>query len=70
MLEETGIGRHLLRRDRTGGSVEIEAVVDILRRVGQMMLEHPEIVEIDLNPVVVARLGPGVHTRGYPDRAL
>ncbi len=26
-----------------------------------MMLEHPEIVEIDLNLVVVARPGEGVH---------
>ncbi|MDW8069758.1 MAG: acetate--CoA ligase family protein, partial [Anaerolineae bacterium] len=32
MLEETRIGRRLLQRDRTGGSAEIEAVVDILRR--------------------------------------
>ncbi|MCS6964794.1 acetate--CoA ligase family protein [Thermoflexus sp.] len=62
ILEETGIGRRLLRRDRTGGSAEIEAVVDILRRVGQMMLEHPEIVEIDLNIVVVARPGQEIHT--------
>lgn len=61
MLEETWIGRRLLQRDRKGGSEEIEALTDILKRVGQMILEHPEIAEIDLNPVIVARPGEGVH---------
>ncbi len=62
MLEETWIGRRLLQREQVGSSEEIEALIDILRRVGQMILEHPEISEIDLNPVIVARLGKGVHT--------
>ncbi|WP_376791673.1 acetate--CoA ligase family protein [Thermoflexus sp.] len=57
MLEETWIGRRLLRR----GGRELEEIIDILRRVGQMMLEHPEIAEIDLNPLIVARPGEGVH---------
>lgn len=61
MLEETWIGRRLLRREREGNSEEIEIVIDILRRAGQMMLEHPEITEIDLNPVIVASPGKGVH---------
>ncbi len=61
MLEETWIGRRLLRREREGSPEEIEAVIDILRRVGQMMLEHSEIAEIDLNPVIVASPGKGVH---------
>lgn len=57
MLEETWIGRRLLQR----GGGELERIIDILRRVGQMMLEHPEIAEIDLNPLIVARPGEGVH---------
>ncbi|MFN3929114.1 MAG: acetate--CoA ligase family protein, partial [Thermoflexus sp.] len=57
MLEETWIGRRLLRQ----GGRELEEIIDILRRVGQMMLEHPEIAEIDLNPLIVARAGEGVH---------
>lgn len=60
MLEETVVGRRLLRR-HPGGSWEIEILLEALLRVGQMMLDHPEIAEIDLNPLIVARPGEGVH---------
>ncbi len=60
MLEETTIGRRLLQRYREGSPEAIEALVDIMQRVGWMMLEHPEIGEIDLNPVIVAHSGESV----------
>jgi acetyltransferase len=33
--------------------VDKEAIIDILLRIGQLVLDFPEIVELDINPVVV-----------------
>jgi acetyltransferase len=61
MLEETTIGRRLLQGSREGRLERPERVLEILRQVGGMMQEHPEIAEIDLNPLIVGRPGEGVH---------
>jgi acetyltransferase len=33
--------------------VDKDAIVDILLRIGQLVQDFPEIVELDINPVVV-----------------
>ena len=37
------------------------ALIDALVRAGRMAAEHPEIAELDLNPVVVLEAGQGVY---------
>ena len=38
---------------------DVDAVVDAIRRVGQLMMDHAEIAEIDLNPLIVGEAGEG-----------
>jgi acyl-CoA synthetase (NDP forming) len=38
---------------------DVYAVVDAIRRVGQLMMDHAEIAEIDLNPLIVGEAGEG-----------
>lgn len=61
MLEETAIGRRLLRGSREGRLERPERVLEVLRQVSGMMQEHPEIAELDLNPLIVGRPGEGIH---------
>jgi len=58
MVAETAAGRLLagVRGQPPGDTV---AVVDALRRVGQMMSDLPAIAEIDLNPLIVGPSGAG-----------
>ncbi|MBN1177890.1 MAG: acetate--CoA ligase family protein [Anaerolineae bacterium] len=58
MVAETAAGR-LLEGVRGQPPGDITAVVDTLRRVGQLMADHPEIVEVDMNPLIVGRQGTG-----------
>jgi acyl-CoA synthetase (NDP forming) len=37
------------------------ALIDALVRAGRMATQHPEITELDLNPVVVLEAGQGVY---------
>lgn len=37
-----------------------EAIIDTLLRIGQLVLDFPEIVELDINPLVVYEKGQGV----------
>lgn len=44
---------------RGKASVDIDAVIDIADRIATLTLQHPEIAEIDLNPVVAHARGEG-----------
>jgi 3-hydroxypropionyl-CoA synthetase (ADP-forming) len=58
MLSETKAGRILdgLR----GVTFDREAVADLVARVSRLMDEHPEVLELDLNPVIVFEKGCAV----------
>jgi acetyltransferase len=58
MVAETAAGR-LLEGVRGQPPGDVGAVVDTLCRVGQLMVDHPEIVEVDLNPLIVGGEGEG-----------
>ncbi len=58
MIAETAAGR-LLAGVRGQPPGDLAAVVDALRRVGQMMSDLPAIAEIDLNPLIVGPSGAG-----------
>jgi acyl-CoA synthetase (NDP forming)/RimJ/RimL family protein N-acetyltransferase len=48
--------RSMLRSTRAGAAIshlDEDHVVDLLVRVGQLVSDHPEIAELDLNPVIV-----------------
>ncbi len=59
MMSEVKSAR-LLEGYRGGEPGDIEAVVEALLRVSAFVADHPEVVEMDLNPVKVARPGEGV----------
>jgi len=59
LISEVKSGK-LLEGYRGSEPADIEAVVDTLLRVSALIENHPEIVEMDLNPVKVARQGDGV----------
>jgi acyl-CoA synthetase (NDP forming)/GNAT superfamily N-acetyltransferase len=40
-----------------GARIGIEQLVDTIVRVGRLVADHPEIAELDLNPVIVGRAG-------------
>ena len=48
----------LLDGFRGGEPVDVEAVVDLVEAAGRLGDEHPELVELDLNPVVCTPSGP------------
>jgi acyl-CoA synthetase (NDP forming) len=48
----------LLDGFRGAAPVDIELVVDLVETVGQLADRHPEVVELDLNPVVCTPSGP------------
>lgn len=52
--------RKLLNGFRGEPAVDLEAVADVVAIVGQLMVERPEITEIDINPLVVFAEGKGV----------
>jgi predicted Ser/Thr protein kinase len=53
---ETAAGK-LLKGFRGQARRDIEAVVETIRRIGQLMVDQPEISEIDLNPLIVGDEG-------------
>ncbi len=59
MIEEIRSSR-LLHGVRGEGRKDIDALVDILLRVSQLATDFPEIVELDINPLVVFKEGQGV----------
>ncbi len=58
MVMETAAGR-LLGGVRGQPRRDVDAVVDAIRRVGQLMMDHTGIAEIDLNPLIVGEAGEG-----------
>jgi len=59
MISEVKSAR-LLEGYRGGEPGDIDAVVDTLLRISALVEDHPEVIEMDLNPVKVARPGEGV----------
>lgn len=53
-------GARLLDGMRGAGPADIEALAGVAQRVGALMRGRPEIVEIDINPVMVYPRGQGV----------
>lgn len=58
MVAETAAGR-LLAGVRGQPPGDLDAVVEALCRVGQLMADLPQVVEVDLNPVIVGAAGKG-----------
>jgi len=50
----------ILEGTRGHGPLDTEALIDVISRVSWLLHSHPEIDEIDLNPVIVHRRGKGV----------
>jgi acyl-CoA synthetase (NDP forming) len=50
----------LLRGARGQPPADIDALADALARIGALLREHPEITEIDINPLIVYPKGQGV----------
>ncbi|GGO83446.1 hypothetical protein GCM10011348_27240 [Marinobacterium nitratireducens] len=53
-------GAKLLAGFRGAPAVDLEAVAEVVSAVGQLMLEQPQITEIDINPLVAYGEGKGV----------
>ena len=58
MVAETAAGR-LLAGVRGQPPGDVDAVVEALRRVAQLMADLPEVTEVDLNPLIVGPAGEG-----------
>lgn len=58
MVMDTAAGK-LLAGIRGQPPRDLDAVVDAIRRVGQLMIDVPEVTEIDLNPLIVGEVGEG-----------
>jgi acetyl coenzyme A synthetase (ADP forming)-like protein len=49
----------LLRGARGGTAADIDAIVDVLTRVSRLAMDFPEILELDINPLIVHERGGG-----------
>ncbi len=58
MVAETAAGQLLagVRGEKPG---DLDAVVETLRRVGQLLADFPQIAELDINPLIVGPAGAG-----------
>lgn len=59
MILETRAGK-LLSGYRGATSGDIDAVVDVIQRLGRLSIDHPWINEIEINPLIVYPQGSGV----------
>ena len=50
---------HLLRGVRGEKPADLDAIADCILRVAQMVIDFPEIVEMDINPLMVKPVGAG-----------
>lgn len=53
-------GYGLLRGARGQQPADIDAIADVLVKVSVLAMSHPEIVELDINPLIVGNTGTGV----------
>ena len=58
MIEQTR-AHTLLRGARGAEPADIDAVVDVLTRISALAIDFPEIVELDVNPLIVGARGAG-----------
>jgi acetyltransferase len=58
MVAETAAGR-ILAGVRGEPPKDIDAVVEVIRRVAQLMIDQPLVEEVDLNPLIVGSAGEG-----------
>jgi acetyltransferase len=58
MVAETAAGQ-LLEGVRGEAPGDLDAVVETLRRVGQLVADFPCIAELDINPLIVGQVGAG-----------
>jgi acetyltransferase len=58
MVESTKAGV-LLKGYRGSPEYDVEAVVEIIGRLSQVVLDHPSILEIEINPLLVLQKGKG-----------
>jgi acetyl coenzyme A synthetase (ADP forming)-like protein len=59
MIQATIAGR-LMKGFRGSKPADMEAVVDVIARLSQLAIDHPEIEEIEINPLIVYPEGEGV----------
>jgi len=59
MIESTKAGR-LIKGFRGGPVYDLHAVVDTIGRLSQLALDHPQISEVEINPLLVMPEGEGV----------
>jgi len=58
MVDSTYAGK-LLKGYRGSQPADVDAVVDIIARLSQLALDHPEIDELEINPLLVFEQGQG-----------
>jgi len=58
MIDQTR-GAALLKGARGADASDIDAITDVLVRIAALATDFPEIVELDINPLVVGRRGSG-----------
>jgi acetyltransferase len=49
----------LLKGVRGEAAADVEAIVETILRVSQLVTDFPEIVEMDINPLIVHEAGQG-----------
>lgn len=59
MIQATIAGR-LMKGFRGSKTADMDAVVDVIARLSQLAIDHPEIEEIEINPLIVYPEGEGV----------
>ncbi|MDU2926457.1 acetate--CoA ligase family protein, partial [Bradyrhizobium sp.] len=50
----------LLDGFRGAPPIDLDAVADVIALLGQLMLQYPEVTEVDINPLVAYGRGQGV----------
>ena len=58
-INETYAGK-LLKGFRGMPAGDVEAVIDVVRRIAQLALDQPNLLEFEINPLVVYETGKGV----------
>jgi hypothetical protein len=58
MIDETRAGK-LLRGWRGQAPADLDAVTAVILQLAELALDHPQILEIDVNPLVAYPRGPG-----------